>query len=117
MKNRKEIIQKTLSRLGLHLEPVIEQAQFKDAVKKAEDMSQEMRKPITVMQHVSKGDYKFAGNRDEVRKLERKNYEVVDTISESVELEDGKQVTVKQFVSDEAAQSAIGDAEGLLNST
>ena len=117
MKNRKEIIQKTLSRLGLHLEPVIEQAQFKDAVKKAEDMSKEMRKPITVMQHVSKGDYKFAGNRDEVRKLERKNYEVVDTVSESVELEDGKQVTVKQFVSDEAAQSAIGDAEGLLNST
>ena len=80
MKNRKEIIQKTLSRLGLHLEPVIEQAQFKDAVKKAEDMSKEMRKPITVMQHVSKGDYKFAGNRDEVRKLERKNYEVVDEV-------------------------------------
>tara|TARA_Y100001937_G_scaffold12455_1_gene15827 strand:- start:7369 stop:9843 length:2475 start_codon:yes stop_codon:yes gene_type:complete len=36
---------------------------------------------------------------------------------ESVELEDGKYVTVKQFVSDEAAQSAINDAEGLIDST
>ena len=85
MKNlRKEIIQKTLSRLGLHLEPVIEQAQFKDAVEKP-NMSKEMRKPITVMQHVSKGDYKFAGNRDEIHH-ERKNYEVVDTVSEGIEL-------------------------------
>ena len=38
-------------------------------------------------------------------------------LDESVELEDGKYVTVKQFVSDEAAQSAITDAEGLLDST
>jgi len=38
-------------------------------------------------------------------------------LEESVELEDGKYVTVKQFVSDEAAQSAISDAEGLLDST
>ena len=42
---------------------------------------------------------------------------MIRDIKESVELEDGKQVTVKQFVSDEAAQSAIEDAEGLLDST
>ena len=42
---------------------------------------------------------------------------MIRDIKESVELEDGKYVTVKQFVSDEAAQSAISDAEGLLDST
>ena len=55
--------------------------QFKDATKEAEDMAKQLRKTIHIMQHVRQGDYKFAQNRDEVRKLERKNYEVVDEVN------------------------------------
>jgi DNA-binding transcriptional regulator GbsR (MarR family) len=40
--------------------------QFKDATKEAEDMAKQLRKTIHIMQHV--------------RKLERKNYEVVDEV-------------------------------------
>ena len=43
-------------------------------------MAKQLRKTIHIMQHVRQGDYKFAQNRDEVRKLERKNYEVVDEV-------------------------------------
>ncbi len=52
-----------------------------------------------------------------LKKQIQPNKFMIKDIKESVELEDGKQVTVKQFVSDEAAQSAIEDAEGLLDST
>lgn len=55
--------------------------QFKDATKEAESMAKQLRKTIHIMQHTSQGDYKFAQNRDEVRKLERKNYEVVDEVN------------------------------------
>ena len=55
--------------------------QFKDASKKAMALAKKLGKMITIMQHTSEGDYKFAENRNEVRKLERKDYEVVDTVA------------------------------------
>ena len=55
--------------------------QFKDASKKAMELAQKLGKMITIMQHTKEGDYKFAENRNEIRKLERKDYEVVDTVA------------------------------------
>ena len=55
--------------------------QFKDASKKAMALAKKLGKMITIMQHTSEGDYKFAENRNEIRKLERKDYEVVDTVA------------------------------------
>ena len=48
--------------------------QFKDASKKAMELAQKLGKMITIMQHTKEGDYKFAENRNEIRKLERKDY-------------------------------------------
>ena len=75
-------------KMAMQMMSLKEQAQFSNVIKKAEDMSKRMRKPITVMQHTSNGDYEFAGNRDEIRKLERKNYEIVDTVNEDVQLDE-----------------------------
>ena len=55
--------------------------QFKEASKKAMELAKKLGKMITIMQHTSEGDYKFAENRNEIRKLERKDYEVVDTVA------------------------------------
>tara|TARA_Y100001937_G_C7086046_1_gene315393 strand:- start:58 stop:273 length:216 start_codon:yes stop_codon:yes gene_type:complete len=55
--------------------------QFKDASKKAMALSKKLNKEIYIMQHTSDGDYKFAENRNEVRKLERKDYEIVDRVA------------------------------------
>ena len=55
--------------------------QFKDASKKAMELAKKLGKMITIMQHTSEGDYKFAENRNEIRKLERKDYEIVDTVA------------------------------------
>ena len=55
--------------------------QFKEASKKAMELAKKLGKMITIMQHTSEGDYKFAENRKEIRKLERKYYEVVDTVA------------------------------------
>ena len=55
--------------------------QFKDASKKAMELARKLGKIITIMQHTKEGDYKFAENRNEIRKLERKDYEVVDTVA------------------------------------
>lgn len=55
--------------------------QFKDASKKAMALAKKLGKMITIMQHTSEGDYKFAENRNEIRKLERKDYEIVDTVA------------------------------------
>jgi len=55
--------------------------QFKDASKKAMELAKKLGKIITIMQHTSEGDYRFAENRNEVRKLERKDYEIVDTVA------------------------------------
>ena len=55
--------------------------QFKDASKKAMELARKLGKMITIMQHTKEGDFKFAENRKEIRKLERKDYEVVDTVA------------------------------------
>ena len=55
--------------------------QFKDASKKAMELAQKLGKMITIMQHTKEGDFKFGENRNEIRKLERKDYEVVDTVA------------------------------------
>ncbi len=33
-----------------------------------------------IMQHIRNGDYKYAENRNEIRKLERQKYEIVDEV-------------------------------------
>ena len=55
--------------------------QFKDASKKAMELARKLGKMITIMQHTKEGDFKFAENRSEIRKLERKDYEIVDTVA------------------------------------
>lgn len=54
--------------------------QFSDVVRDAEKMANELKKTIFIMQHIRKGDYKYAENRNEIRKLERQNYEIVDEV-------------------------------------
>ena len=54
--------------------------QFKDVVRDAEKMANELKKTIFIMQHITNGDYKYAENRNESRKLERKKYEIVDEV-------------------------------------
>ena len=55
--------------------------QFKDVTKDAVELSKKKRKKIFVMQHSSTGQYKFAENRNDVRKLERKGFEIVDEVA------------------------------------
>ena len=55
--------------------------QFIAASKKAMELARKLGKMITIMQHTKEGDFKFAENRNEIRKLERKDYEVVDTVA------------------------------------
>ena len=43
--------------------------QFKDASKKAMELAKKLGKMITIMQHTSEGDYKFAENRNEIENL------------------------------------------------
>jgi hypothetical protein len=54
--------------------------QFKDVTKDAEDLASKMRKKIFIMQHASTGKYEFASNRNEIRRLERKGFEIVDEV-------------------------------------
>jgi len=54
--------------------------QFSDVVRDAEKMSNELKKTIFIMQHIRNGDYKYAENRNEIRKLERQKYEIVDEV-------------------------------------
>jgi len=55
--------------------------QFKDVTKDAEELASKMRKKIFIMQHASTGQYRFAENRNDVRKLERKGFEIVDEVA------------------------------------
>ena len=55
--------------------------QFKDASKKAMELAQNLGKMITIIQPPKEGDYQFAENINEIRKLERKDYVVVDTVA------------------------------------
>ena len=54
--------------------------QFKDVTKDAEELASKMRKKIFIMQHASTGKYEFASNRNEIRRLERKGFEIVDEV-------------------------------------
>ena len=54
--------------------------QFKDVTKDAEELASKMRKKIFIMQHASTGKYEFAQNRNDVRRLERKGFEIVDEV-------------------------------------
>ena len=74
---------KTFSEFVKEDKQVLEEimGQFKDASKKAMELAKKLGKMITIMQHTSEGDYKFAENRNEIRKLERKDYEIVDTVA------------------------------------
>ena len=51
--------------------------QFKDVTKDAEELASKMRKKIFIMQNSSTGRYEFAQNRNDVRRLERKGFEIV----------------------------------------
>lgn len=55
--------------------------QFKDVTKDAVELSKKKRKKIFIMQHASTGQYRFAENRNDVRKLERKGFEIVDEVA------------------------------------
>ena len=77
MKNFKEYTQLTPQEQQLMEEAV---RQFKDVTKDAEELASKMRKKIFIMQHTSTGKYEFASNRNEIRKLERKGFEIVDEV-------------------------------------
>ena len=44
-------------------------------------MASEMRKTIYIMQQTRTGEYEFATNRDEVRKLTRKGFETIEEVN------------------------------------
>ena len=54
--------------------------QFKDVTKDAEDLASKMRKKIFIKQHASPGKYEFAQHRNDIRRLERKGFEIVDEV-------------------------------------
>ena len=54
--------------------------QFKDVTKDAEELADKTRKKIFIMQHASTGKYEFTQNRNDVRRLERKGFEIVDEV-------------------------------------
>ena len=77
MRNFKDFVPLTPQEKQLMEEAV---RQFKDVTKDAEDLASKMRKRIFIMQHASTGKYEFASNRNEIRRLERKGFEIVDEV-------------------------------------
>jgi|TARA_R100000084_G_C4514674_1_gene84054 hypothetical protein len=77
MRNFKDFVPLTPQEKQLMEEAI---RQFKDVTKDAEDLASKMRKKIFIMQHASTGKYEFASNRNEIRKLERKGFEIVDEV-------------------------------------
>ena len=77
MRNFKDFVPLTPQEKQLMEEAV---RQFKDVTKDAEDLASKMRKKIFIMQHASTGKYEFAQNRNDVRRLERKGFEIVDEV-------------------------------------
>ena len=77
MKNFKDFVPLTPQEKQLMEEAI---RQFKDVTKDAEDLASKMRKKIFIMQHASTGKYEFASNRNEIRRLERKGFEIVDEV-------------------------------------
>ncbi len=77
MRNFKDFVPLTPQEKQLMEEAI---RQFKDVTKDAEDLASKMRKRIFIMQHASTGKYEFASNRNEIRRLERKGFEIVDEV-------------------------------------
>jgi hypothetical protein len=77
MRNFKDFVTLTPQEKQLMEEAI---RQFKDVTKDAEDLASKMRKKIFIMQHASTGKYEFASNRNEIRRLERKGFEIVDEV-------------------------------------
>ena len=77
MRNFKDFVPLTPQEKQLMEEAV---RQFKDVTKDAEELASKMRKKIFIMQHASTGKYEFASNRNEIRRLERKGFEIVDEV-------------------------------------
>ena len=77
MRNFKDFVPLTPQEKQLMEEAI---RQFKDVTKDAEDLASKMRKKIFIMQHASTGKYEFAQNRNDVRRLERKGFEIVDEV-------------------------------------
>mgnify|MGYP001319222913 FL=1 len=77
MRNFKDFVPLTPQEKQLMEEAI---RQFKDVTKDAEDLASKMRKKIFIMQHASTGKYEFASNRNEIRRLERKGFEIVDEV-------------------------------------
>ena len=77
MRNFKDFVPLTPQEKQLMEEAI---RQFKDVTKDAEDLANKMRKKIFIMQHASTGKYEFASNRNEIRRLERKGFEIVDEV-------------------------------------
>ena len=77
MRNFKDFVPLTPQEKQLMEEAI---RQFKDVTKDAEDLAGKMRKKIFIMQHASTGKYEFAQNRNDVRRLERKGFEIVDEV-------------------------------------
>ena len=77
MRNFKDFVPLTPQEKQLMEEAV---RQFKDITKDAEDLASKMRKKIFIMQHTSTGKYEFAQNRNDIRRLERKGFEIVDEV-------------------------------------
>ena len=62
------------------IEETLKFRQFKDVQKDAKQLAKDTRKKIFIMQHARTGEYEYATNRDEIRKLTRKGFEVVEEI-------------------------------------
>ena len=77
MRNFKDFVPLTPQEKQLMEEAI---RQFKDVTKDAEDLASKMRKKIFIMQHASTGKYEFAQNRNDIRRLERKGFEIVDEV-------------------------------------
>ena len=77
MRNFKDFVPLTPQEKQLMEEAV---RQFRDVTKDAEELASKMRKKIFIMQHASTGKYEFAQNRNDVRRLERKGFEIVDEV-------------------------------------
>ena len=77
MRNFKDFVPLTPQEKQLMEEAI---RQFKDVTKDAEDLASKMRKKIFIMKHASTGKHEFASNRNEIRRLERKGFEIVDEV-------------------------------------
>ena len=63
------------------IEETLKYRQYSDVEKQAKKMASEMRKTIYIMQQTRTGEYEFATNRDEVRKLTRKGFETIEEVN------------------------------------